>query len=239
MINDPEYAAAIGVASTVAPAQLRGVALCCGPFDMHRAREDSSMRWFLETIMWAYSGTRDFANDPDFAMASVTRYVGANFPPTFITVGNAIRSSVMRLPTRCFHGVDVDALLFRRMAPRRQHEYQFHLAEPAAVEAFERMVAFFSAHSHVGDDEGPFPLRPEPVDDEQMEPDPSQREHPTDRLGTEVLPFDACEERLEDGVIGRVAMMVAGEPVILPVNYMYVAGAVVFRTARGEKAEWR
>ena len=70
-----------------------------------------------------------------------------------------------------------------------------------------------------------------------MEPTSAPQTHPTDRLGTEVLPFDACEERLEDGVIGRVAMMVAGEPVILPVNYRYVAGGVVFRTARGEKAD--
>jgi nitroimidazol reductase NimA-like FMN-containing flavoprotein (pyridoxamine 5'-phosphate oxidase superfamily) len=70
-----------------------------------------------------------------------------------------------------------------------------------------------------------------------MDETPAPREHPTDRLGIEVLPFDACEERLEDGVIGRVAMVVAGEPVILPVNYRYVDGGIVFRTARGEKAD--
>jgi hypothetical protein len=60
---------------------------------------------------------------------------------------------------------------------------------------------------------------------------------PVDRTGIEVLSFLECQERLERGLIGRIGMFVAGEPVILPVNYRYVRGSIVFRTARGEKSE--
>jgi nitroimidazol reductase NimA-like FMN-containing flavoprotein (pyridoxamine 5'-phosphate oxidase superfamily) len=58
---------------------------------------------------------------------------------------------------------------------------------------------------------------------------------PLDRTGIEVLSFLECEQLLEAGAIGRVATVVRGEPVILPVNYRYVDGCVVFRSASGEK----
>jgi uncharacterized protein len=52
-----------------------------------------------------------------------------------------------------------------------------------------------------------------------------------------VLSFLECQQRLETGAIGRVAMLVRGEPVILPVNYRYVDGCVIFRSAAGEKSD--
>jgi nitroimidazol reductase NimA-like FMN-containing flavoprotein (pyridoxamine 5'-phosphate oxidase superfamily) len=58
---------------------------------------------------------------------------------------------------------------------------------------------------------------------------------PTDRTGIEVLSFLQCEQELERSAIGRMAMVVRGEPVVLPVNYKYVNGCVVFRSAAGEK----
>jgi nitroimidazol reductase NimA-like FMN-containing flavoprotein (pyridoxamine 5'-phosphate oxidase superfamily) len=80
---------------------------------------------------------------------------------------------------------------------------------------------------------------PARVDAWCMDETPSQTSAtaPIDRTGIEVLSYLECQERLEHGVIGRIGMYVAGEPVILPVNYRYVRGAVVFRTARGEKSE--
>lgn len=58
---------------------------------------------------------------------------------------------------------------------------------------------------------------------------------PVDRTGVEIIPFLECEKLLVASALGRVAMVVAGEPVILPVNYRYVDGCVVFRSAAGEK----
>jgi len=66
---------------------------------------------------------------------------------------------------------------------------------------------------------------------------PNSPSLPVDRGGIEILSFLQCQELLERGIVGRIGMVVAGEPVILPVNYRYVCGSIVFRTALGEKTD--
>lgn len=46
-----------------------------------------------------------------------------------------------------------------------------------------------------------------------------------------------CEEMLSRVLIGRMGVLSAGEPLILPVLFAYAKGAVVFRTALGEKLD--
>ncbi len=58
-----------------------------------------------------------------------------------------------------------------------------------------------------------------------------------DRQGLIVMTLEECERLLEARSIGRIALLAAGEPLILPVVFQYVHGAVVFRTAPGEKLD--
>ena len=58
-----------------------------------------------------------------------------------------------------------------------------------------------------------------------------------DHAGMEVLSLEQCEELLDDGYIGRIGFVDAGDPVILPVNYAYRDGAVLVLTAPGSKLE--
>lgn len=62
-----------------------------------------------------------------------------------------------------------------------------------------------------------------------------------DRRGLIVMTLDECERLLSEQEIGRVAVVTAGEPLVLPVLYSYARGSVVFRTAAGEKldAAWQ
>lgn len=53
--------------------------------------------------------------------------------------------------------------------------------------------------------------------------------------GLELLEENECRALLRDGDLGRVGMTVGALPVILPVNYAYVDGSVVFRTSDGTK----
>jgi len=53
--------------------------------------------------------------------------------------------------------------------------------------------------------------------------------------GLELLDEAECARLLEAGQVGRVGVTIAGLPVILPVNYVYVDGDVVFRTGSGSK----
>lgn len=60
---------------------------------------------------------------------------------------------------------------------------------------------------------------------------------PTDRRGLEVLSYAECEEMLSRSLLGRIGLMSGGEPLILPVLFAYAKGAVIFRTAPGEKLD--
>ena len=53
--------------------------------------------------------------------------------------------------------------------------------------------------------------------------------------GTEVLDLRACWDLLRHGVIGRLAVVVDGEPDIFPVNYVVDHASIVFRTEGGRK----
>ena len=48
---------------------------------------------------------------------------------------------------------------------------------------------------------------------------------------------DECLELLAGDVVGRLALVDGGTPVVLPVNYALDGGAIVFRTAPGLKLE--
>jgi nitroimidazol reductase NimA-like FMN-containing flavoprotein (pyridoxamine 5'-phosphate oxidase superfamily) len=56
-----------------------------------------------------------------------------------------------------------------------------------------------------------------------------------DRNGLEVLDEAACLALLRTTTIGRVAITVGALPTILPVNYRFVDGAILFRTGVGTK----
>jgi uncharacterized protein len=49
------------------------------------------------------------------------------------------------------------------------------------------------------------------------------------------LSSDECHELLSDNHVGRLAVVVRGQPVIFPVNYVFDGERVVFRTDEGLK----
>lgn len=58
---------------------------------------------------------------------------------------------------------------------------------------------------------------------------------PLDRQGLQIMSEDECWERLRETPVGRIAFVEAGEPWILPMNHVVVAGRVAFLTAPGTK----
>jgi uncharacterized protein len=57
------------------------------------------------------------------------------------------------------------------------------------------------------------------------------------RTGIELLERAECLERLAADVVGRLAIVVGGSPVVMPVNYAMDGESVVFRTAPGTKLD--
>lgn len=88
VITVPSYAEVAGVKPSIERSQLLGVILYCGPYDIGRVRPDGTLGIFVKTVLWSYSGRKDYMNDQRFARVSVINYVTPDFPPTFISVGN-------------------------------------------------------------------------------------------------------------------------------------------------------
>lgn len=148
-ISVPPYAALLGMKPAISRLQLRGLVLFCGAYDVKHVRLDGPFGWFLRTVLWSYSGTKGFMDDPRFATASVIQYVTADFPAAFVSAGNA---DPLGTQSHAFaealsaRGVRVDTLFFPQdYSPGLQHEYQFDLDTDAGRLAFDRMLAFLTS----------------------------------------------------------------------------------------------
>lgn len=150
--TNPQYAEVMKQQPALRAEQLAGMLLNCGAYDLAlvNAQGDTEGAKLLRTFLWAYSGDKNFMQDPDLANASVIDHVTASFPPTFITAGNddpLLPQSVAFAQKLQALGVQVDSLFYARdFSPGLQHEYQFDLSTQSGQEALQRMEAFVTAH---------------------------------------------------------------------------------------------
>jgi acetyl esterase len=151
IVSVPAYARTVGVAPSIERAQLRGVLLYCGAYDIGQVDFSGASGVFLKTVLWSYAGTKDFATDARFAPASVLNFVTPAFPPAFISAGNAdplepqSRAMSQALAKQ---KVAVESLFYAPgQVPALPHEYQFDLDTEAGQQALERSVKFLSSRS--------------------------------------------------------------------------------------------
>jgi acetyl esterase/lipase len=146
MTTDPGYAAELRIAPALEASQIAGIMLVSGAYDLESIDLNGKFGWFLKAVLWAYSGVRDFMNDPRFKLASVTEHVTAAFPPAFISSGNGDPLAPQAVQFSEALGkvaVPTETLFFPDdYSPALPHEYQFNLDVPAGAEALTRMLAF-------------------------------------------------------------------------------------------------
>lgn len=149
--SNEDYAASVGIPGAWARGGIRGVLLNCGVFDLpalvRRDRGRSRiLAWGTGTAAVAYAGTRD-PDSPRLAQMSPVQHVDADFPPTWISGGNADpltagHSKPLAERLRAL-GVPVTALFWPDAhEPALEHEYQFNLDGEEGRQAFGSMVAF-------------------------------------------------------------------------------------------------
>jgi acetyl esterase len=147
-ISVPAYATTIGIAPAISRAQLRGVILYCGIYDLSLANSRGPYGHFMHTASWAYSGRRDGLKAEHLSEFSVVRFVTNDFPPAFISAGNAdplLAHSKELAHSLAKQGVAVESLFFADdLKPALPHEYQFNLDRPEGREALERSVKFLA-----------------------------------------------------------------------------------------------
>jgi acetyl esterase/lipase len=148
----PAYAQALGIAPALQPGQLRALLLFCGPYVMRSSDATGVARWFMHTVLWAYSGTRRYETDPAFAAtANVIDHLTADFPPTFVSAGNAdpLLPHSLALAARLQAlGTPLRTLFFAAdHQPPLPHEYQFDLDGADAQRALGEAVDFVRTHT--------------------------------------------------------------------------------------------
>ena len=148
LVTTPGYADAVGVAPTITSAQLRGLVLACGQYEVELPSDVSTKagRRYFHTVLWAYSGKRNYLGDPSFSTFGVTEHVTSAFPPTLLTVGNVdpLRPHSKLLVEKLrAQGVKPETLFYPDdYEPPLNHEYQFNLDTDAGQLFLERMLMF-------------------------------------------------------------------------------------------------
>jgi acetyl esterase/lipase len=146
LIAVPSYAAAMGVAPAIPRKHLLGAVLYCGLYDLNKLDFDGPSGGFWRTVLWAYSGGKDFQTNSAFSTASVIKYATSTFPSAFISTGNAdplaAQSYEFASALKRKH-VRVDSLFFLKgQTPPLGHEYQFDLDTNAGQTALTKSATF-------------------------------------------------------------------------------------------------
>lgn len=149
-LSSPSYAQQLGIQPGLTRASLRGLVLFCGPYDPPSLELDGQFAGLVRVVLWSYLGARD-PQAAQIAQLAVTPRVTSNFPPAFISVGNAdplASQSVALAEALRAQGVETDRLFFAAdHQPPLGHEYQLRLSTDAGRSGFERSIAFLSTHA--------------------------------------------------------------------------------------------
>lgn len=153
LITSPDYAEIMGITPALKADQLAATILNCGVYDLAALAElDGIAGWGFKSAMWAYSGTKTWAEDSTGATMSTVDWVTEDFPATYISGGNGdgltwLQSIPMAKRLDAL-GVEVTTLFWPMdHEPALPHEYQFHLDLPDAQTALQKTLDFLEAHT--------------------------------------------------------------------------------------------
>ena len=152
LVTSPAYASDVGIVPSLRTDQLQGTILFCGAYDAAgvarhpRVVPNTALRVFSRSVLWAYTGSRERDSATLREMSTIDHVTG-EFPPTFISGGNAdpltdahSRPFAQRLVEL---GVDVTARFYAPdHTPALGHEYQFRVESADAKAALQAVMDF-------------------------------------------------------------------------------------------------
>jgi acetyl esterase len=146
VVSSPTYAESMNVKPGFARTRLRGVILFCGVYDASQVNPNGKFGQFLSTVTWSYFGVKNVEKDSRLDQFSILGYLTPEFPPAFISAGNAdpLEPQSRRMAAAiAAKGVPVDKFFFaKQYQPGLPHEYQFYLDLAAARRALNRIGLF-------------------------------------------------------------------------------------------------
>ena len=145
VVADADYAGKLGIASPVGAGKLRAVLLHSGAYDLSLAGANGAGNQnYLRTVLWSYTGARDYLERPYIALASVAQHVDGRFPPAFVSAGDAdplLPHSLGLVTALKAKGAEVEEF-FPRAEKGLGHQYQFDLRQEAAWQVLRLSVEF-------------------------------------------------------------------------------------------------
>ncbi|GAB3595507.1 alpha/beta hydrolase [Microbacterium tumbae] len=151
--TSPDYAEIMSVTPALQPDQLVATVLNCGVYDLSAlAALDGVVGWGFKSALWAYSGTKTWAEGSSGATMSTIDWVTGDFPPTYISGGNDdgltwLQSIPLAQRLEAL-GVEITTQFWPAdHEPALPHEYQFHLDLPDARTALQATIDFLDAHT--------------------------------------------------------------------------------------------
>lgn len=153
LITSPDYAEIMDITPALKADQVVATVLNCGVYDLSALAELTGVTgWGFKSSMWAYAGTKDWAEGSTGATMSTIDWVTADFPTTYISGGNGDGltwlQSIPMAKRLGELGVDVTTLFWPAPhEPKLPHEYQFHLDTPDAQTALQKTIDFLNAHT--------------------------------------------------------------------------------------------
>ncbi|PFR27561.1 lipase [Bacillus cereus] len=152
LISNEQLARTMDIHPSIDNKQIKGLLLFCGPYSMDRLDNPKSSiigKWMVHTMFWSYTGEKDVASFPRLAELSTVKHVTPNYPPVFLTVGDAdplAPHSADLIDALKQNGVEVESVLFDGTKSELGHEYQFDFASPHAEKTLGKTIEFLNKH---------------------------------------------------------------------------------------------
>ncbi len=147
--TNQQYAKEMKMNQIIDPSAIKGAISYCGPVDLQQtAKQQSSdrlMHFFVKTVAWSLIGTKDWQTDERLYQASLVDQVSKDFPPTYITDGNAysFQDQGIAFANKLKElDVPVDELFYKDQKKEISHEYQFNYTLPESKTCYDKTERF-------------------------------------------------------------------------------------------------
>ncbi|MEO8446880.1 MAG: alpha/beta hydrolase [bacterium] len=148
IISSEDYSKLVKIPTDIKLSQLKGMILYGGIYSAGELDLKGEFGGFLRSVLWSYSGNKDFVNDEYFKTVSVIDHITNKFPPSFISAGNMdpLLSQSKTFANKLAElNVRTDTLFYPEdYKPILPHEYQFNLETVAGKDALEKSIEFLS-----------------------------------------------------------------------------------------------
>ncbi|QDX95761.1 alpha/beta hydrolase [Brevibacillus laterosporus] len=156
VISNKKLAKAMDINPYINKKQVKGVILFCGVYNMDRivnkvydSQSSALSKILLQTLVWSYTGVKDFSSIPKLDEMSIVKQVTSDFPPVFLTVGDAdplAPHSTDLIEVLKKNNVEVESVLFDGTKSELGHEYQFDFTSSHAEKTLGKTIEFLNKH---------------------------------------------------------------------------------------------